>query len=435
MEQEDVMNEQDGFTQDILSSAPERIRQTRSAEVELHLVDERGAPLPDTGVLDARVHVQLTRHAFGFGCNAFQIDPSAGAGDGALQRAYRERYVSLLNYATLPFYWGYYEPTQGVTHEDRLLGMAAWCASQGISTKGHPLAWHEVYPEWGHTCSDADVLERLEKRVHELVSRFRGQVDTWDVVNEATVSHRFDNAIGRWIAERGAAACVAQALRWAREANPAATLLYNDFNISPEFEALCADLLDDDAPLDVIGIQSHMHKGTWPLERAWRVCECYARYGLPLHFTELTVLSGALKAANDDEWHVRHGDWHSTEPGEQAQAEYGAALYTLLFSHPAVEAVTWWDFSDYHSWQGAPAGLIRADMSPKPLYERLHHLVWDEWRTDVRATSDANGRVRARCFYGQHEVMCRTGAGERLAGTFDLGRENGGSIEVVLRPA
>jgi len=424
------MNDGDGFTQEILSSAPERIRQQRSAEVALCLVDERGAPLPG-----ARVHVQLTCHAFKFGCNAFLIDPGGSAGDGALQRAYQERFASLLNYATLPFYWGYYEPTKDVTHEERLFGMAGWCAGRGISTKGHPLAWHEVYPRWGDACSDEEILQRLEQRVHELVSRFQGHVDIWDVVNEATVSHRFDNAIGRWIAERGAATCVAQVLRWAREANPAATLLYNDFNISPEFEALLGDLLDQDVPLDAIGIQSHMHKGTWPLERAWRVCETYARFGLPLHFTELTVLSGALKAADDNDWHFPHTDWHSTEPGERAQAEYGAALYTLLFSHPAVEAVTWWDFADYHSWQGAPAGLIRADMSPKPLYERLHDLVWGEWRTDAQATSDSDGQIRLRCFYGQHEVTGSTGAGARLVGAFTLGREDGGSLEVVLRPA
>jgi endo-1,4-beta-xylanase len=420
------VNDRDGAIQEILTSAPQRIRQHRSAEIELRLVDERGTPLSGTGV-----HVQLTRHTFKVGCNAFLIDRIP---DEALQRAYRERFAALLNYATLPFYWGGYEPTRGETQEKRLLGMADWCARHQIPAKGHPLAWHEVFPHWGHDCPDDEVLGRLEKRVHEIVSRFRGKVDIWDVVNEATVSHHFDNAIGRWIAAQGAAACVAQVLRWAREANPSARLLYNEFNIAPEFEALVADLLDRNVPLDAIGIQSHMHKGTWPLEKAWQTCETYARFGLPLHWTELTVLSGALKAENDNDWHFRHSDWHSTAEGEDAQAEYGAALYTLLFSHPAVEAITWWDFSDHGSWQGAPSGLIRADMSPKPLYERLHHLVWDEWRTDEQATSDANGRVLLRCFFGQHEVEAKTQSGARLAGTFDVGKKGSRHIEVALQP-
>jgi GH35 family endo-1,4-beta-xylanase len=260
-------------------------------------------------------------------------------------------------------------------------------------------------------------------------------VDIWDVVNEATVSHRFDNAIGRWIADQGATACVEQALRWARDANPEATLLYNDFNVGPEFEKLVTELLDRGAPVDVIGIQSHMHKGTWPLERAWEVCERFARFGLPLHFTELTVLSGRLKAPDDNDWHYRHTDWHSTAEGEAAQAEYGEAFYTLLYSHPAVEAITWWDLSDHRGWQGAPCGLIRADMTPKPLYERLMQKVHGEWSTDVRATSDEQGTVRVRCTLGQVQVEATTAGGAHLVGMFDHCCKGERAIEVTLQQA
>ena len=408
---------------EILASAPERIRRSRSAGVELRFVDRSGAPLPNTAV-----HVHLTRHAFKFGCNAFLLD---GIADGTLQRAYEERFTGLLNYATLPFYWGGYEREKGVTGEARLGRMAEWCAGHAIPAKGHPLVWHEVYPQWGHACPDDEVIARLEERVVELVSRFRGSVDIWDVVNEATVSHRFDNAIGRWIAREGAGACVAQALRWARGANPSATLLYNDFNLSDDFQRLIANLLDGGAPLDAIGIQSHMHKGTWALERAWQVCETYARYGLPLHWTELTVLSGQPKRADDDDWHTRRVDWASTPQGESSQAEYGEKLYTLLFSHPAVEAITWWDLSDHASWQGAPSGLVGADMTPKPLYERLQQLVGEEWSTDARVTSDEDGRAHLRCTYGHYRVE----AGRGLVGSFYLSPNGARSIEVTLRPA
>ncbi len=307
--------------------------------------------------------------------------------------------------------------------------MAQWCAQHQIAAKGHPLVWHEVFPQWGHGTPDDEVLARLQQRVTDIVAAFQGQVDIWDGVNEATVSHRFDNAIGRWVARQGAVECVAQALRWAREANSSATLLYNDFNVSEDMERLIAALLDQGAPVDVIGIQSHMHKGVWPLERVWQVCETYARFGLPLHWTELTILSGRLKAADDNDWHTRQPDWSSTPQDEQAQSEYGAKLYTLLFSHPAVEAVTWWDFSDHRSWQGAPAGLLRADMTPKPLYERLYHLVREEWSTDVRATSDENGLVHLCGFLGQYRVE----AAPDLSGEFELDRTSGRKMVVELR--
>lgn len=408
--------------QEILASAPERIRQVRSAEVDLLLVNPDGTPLANRAV---RVH--LANHRFKFGCDAFLLDGAAG--DVALQRAYEDRFSALLNYATLPFYWGGYERTKGVTDEGRLHRMAEWCAQQGIAAKGHPLVWHEVFPQWGHACPDDEILARLQQRVTDIVAAFQGQVDIWDGINEATVSHRFDNAIGRWVARQGAVECVAQALRWARAANPSATLLYNDFNVSEDMERLIAALLDQGAPVDVIGIQSHMHKGVWPLERVWQVCETYARFGLPLHWTELTILSGRLKAADDNDWHTRQPDWPSTPQGEQAQAEYGAKLYTLLFSHPAVEAVTWWDFSDHRSWQGAPAGLLRADMTPKPLYERLYHLVREAWSTDVQATSDENGLVQLRGFLGQYRVE----AAPDLNGTFELDQTSGQKTVVELR--
>jgi endo-1,4-beta-xylanase len=253
-------------------------------------------------------------------------------------------------------------------------------------------------------------------------------------VNEATVSHRFDNGVGHWIAREGAAACVEAALRWAREANPAATLLYNDFNISPAFEQLIADLLDRAAPLDAIGIQSHMHRGTWSLERAWEVCETYARYGLPLHWTELTVPSGRLKPSPDNDPHLQGREWEITPAGEAAQAEYGVQFYSLLFSHPAVDAITWWDFSDYRSWLGAPAGLVRADMSPKPLYDQLLKRVQHEWHTDLSVSADEAGCVHLRGYHGAYTVTVHAGAGRALAGSFKLRKGGPDSLRVECSP-
>jgi len=406
----------------LLDGAEARIREHRTAEVTLKLADGRGQ-----AVAGADVSVRLLRHAFQLGCNAYRLgrlEPKS------LARAYEQRFAELLNYATLPFYWGGYEPKPGQTDEDRLERMADWCADQGIATKGHPLVWHEVYPQWAKALPDAEVLKRLAARVKEIVYRFQGRIEIWDVVNEATVSHRHNHAVGRWFKRRGAAACVADALRWAHSSNPEATLLYNDFNVSKAFERLVASLKRRRAPLDTVGIQSHMHKGTWPLERAWRVCETYARFKLPLHFTELTVLSGPLK--KDHDWHKRRADWHTTPEGEQAQADYAERLYTVLFSHPAVEAVTWWDFSDNGAWQGAPAGLLRKDMTPKPLYERLVSLFHKRWATQATVTADAAGRTTVRCFHGLHEAVATTPSGTRLTGRFEVRPDSPTTLDVAL---
>jgi endo-1,4-beta-xylanase len=409
---------------ELMASANDRIRDARSADFTLTFVDDQGAP-----VRHAEVGVTLVNHAFRFGCNGFLVRSSP---DPSLQDAYGAHFAALLNYATLPFYWGGYERAPGETRESHLHEMAGWCKLHDIATKGHPLVWHEVFPQWANGLADEEVLTRLETRVRTIPTQFRGEVEIWDVVNEATVSPRYDNMVGRWVARNGTADAVERALHWARTGNPEATLIYNDFNLSEAFESLVAELLDRGAPLDAIGVQSHMHQGAWSMEKAWDVCQTYGRFGLPLHFTELTILSGDLKSNEDNDWHTRKPVWLSTPEGEAAQAEIGVQLYTLLFSHPAVEAITWWDFSDLGAWMGAPSGLLRADMSPKPLYERLMTLVRGEWRTNVRTDTGDYGVIRCRCFYGTHRVTAMLPSGDVVTAMFQAERSGDRAISVAL---
>ena len=139
-----------------------------------------------------------------------------------------------------------------------------------------------------------------------------------------------------------------------------------------------------------------------------------------------------LKAAEDNDWHKVHTDWVSTPEGEKAQLEYGRDFYTVLFSHPAVEAITWWDFSDLQAWQGAPAGLIRRDMSPKPLYEWLMEAFHGRWTTDAAVQADAAGETAARCFYGEYEVEGKTESGVAVKGRFRFEKRGDRQVSVRL---
>ncbi|MEK7399329.1 MAG: endo-1,4-beta-xylanase, partial [Candidatus Poribacteria bacterium] len=345
----------------------------------------------------AEVKVQQTKHAFLFGCNIFQLGQYK---DDKMNETYEKEFSALLNYGTLPFYWGGFEHQKDSPSYDRLDRMAKRCQELNITTKGHPLVWHETVASWAPT--DLTILEdRLRNRVRDIVTRYKGLVDIWDVINEATVSSRFDNPVGRWVKKYGDDVCVGLTLDWAYEANPKAILLVNDFNVSPSYERQLERLQYATKPFHTIGIQSHMHKATWIFQRAWEVCEIYKRFSVPLHFTELTVLSGHLKT--DDDWHKYHQDWNSTPEGEKDQLEYVEKFYRLLFSHSAVEGITWWDFMD-GGWQGAPAGLVRKDLSPKPIYEKLMQMVKGEWWTQTAGRTDANGEFRFRGFRGTYDV-------------------------------
>ena len=363
-------------------------------------------------VAGARVEIRQVRHAFLFGCNVFGLRPGD---DSVLQREYQRRFVEVFNYATLPFYWRSYEPERGLRAEVRLAAMAGWCRAKGLAVKGHPVLWHETFPEWLGREEPMEVAAR--RRIEETVGRFRGLVDWWDVVNESLVAPEFDNAWGLHVKSVGPVAAVDRALRLAAEANPDGTFLVNDFKIEPELEEQLAALRERGTPFQAIGLQSHMHGGEWTSERIWEVCETYGRFGLPLHFTELTVLSGPKEVPMTD-YHRNREDWATTPEEEVRQAEHVERLYELLFAHPAVEAITWWDFSDHRAWMRAPAGLLRKDMSPKPAYERLLRKIKGEWSTErAEAFTGADGRARLRGFRGEYEgtVALPDGTTEGLA--------------------
>jgi hypothetical protein len=148
-----------------------------------------------------------------------------------------------------------------------------------------------------------------------------------------------------------------------------------------------------------------MHAGEWPIERVWEVCQTYSKFGKPIHFTEVTVLSG-------EQVDARPQPWPSTPEGEARQADYVEKLYTLLFSHPTVQAITWWDFMD-GAWKKAPAGLVRADLTPKPAYDRLMKLIKGKWWTKASLISDGKGRASTRGFLGQYRVTVATPKGQK----------------------
>ncbi len=387
----------------LLAQCRERIARVRQSPGALVLRDARGRP-----VTRARIRIEQVRHDSLFGCNLFLF---GCAGDPELEARYRERFAALLNYCTLPFYWASYEPERGRPDYAATERVLAWCAQQGIVCKGHPLAWDHPAgsPRW--LPDDPAQIEALSLgRVREIVSRFKGRIDRWDVVNEAThlPEGRNGTPMTRWGQAIGPVEFVRRHLRVARQANPTATLLVNDYRTDPAYERI----LEAQRPqgqwlFDAIGIQSHMHGGVWPARKVQEICDRFARFNVPIHFTETTIVSGA-RQPDGRSWGP------TTAQGEARQAEETVRFYTLLFAHPAVQAITWWDFSDRGAWQGAPAGWLRRDMTPKPVYERLHALIKGQWWTHQGGEPDSQGEFRLRAFHGQHRVTVELPGGQSL---------------------
>jgi endo-1,4-beta-xylanase len=383
---------------ELLQGTQERIQKYRQGDAKVVVVDSKGMPLSDT-----TVSVEMLKHDFLFGSGLFKL---YSIGDEALEQAYSEAFVRLFNYATLPFYWNDYEPSPGKCQEANLKGLASWAKEQGLTTCGHPLVWTESVPDWVPT--DSEGLEQvLQRRVTTTVSSFRGLVDFWDVVNEPTLAARYENPVGQWMKAQTPTVATATALGWARDSSPEASLIVNDFRTDDAYYNLLKDVQRQGGEFDIIGIQTHMHMGTYPLDQVWAICERFKELDIPIHFTEVTVLSGDLK--RDSDWNSFHPGWETTLDGENTQAAYTEALYRLLFSHPSVQAITWWDFSDLGAWQGAPAGLLRKDMTPKPAYNRLMKLIHEEWWTRAEIKTNVLGQASFRGFYGQYRLTALRG--------------------------
>jgi GH35 family endo-1,4-beta-xylanase len=413
-------SDKDPLTPDVVR---ERIRRHRTAAATLTVLAPGGKPLAGAAVV-----LRQTRHQFLFGSNAFGLDPTD---DGPLQRAYQQRFAALLNYATLPFYWGAYEGRQGKPDAERLGRMARWCAEHGVSAKGHPLCWQEVSPPWLAGKTTEETLRLQLGRIRRDVAAFAGRIDVWDVVNEAVAMPTYarEKALPAVCKEVGTVALLEQAFAAAWVANPRAVLALNDYDTTAKYETLVRDALTAGVVIDVVGIQAHMHTHYWGRRHTWDTCERFARLGRPLHITEMTILAGPRKEKLD--YHTRYTDWDGTPEGEKQQAERVEELYTVLFSHPAVQGITWWDFSDHGAWLGAPAGLLRKDMTPRPAYEALARLIKQQWWTgQVRATTDAAGRVTFRGYLGDYVVESPSGTG-----AFRLDRAGEVCVTAQVKPA
>ncbi|MCR5398848.1 MAG: endo-1,4-beta-xylanase [Lachnospiraceae bacterium] len=353
-----------------------------------------------------QVRVLQTNHSFLFGCGAFDFIPHV-MNESEETKIITDSWLDVFNYGTLPFYWGTFEPEEGKPHTEMLMKTAQYLKNRGVKVKGHPLCWHTVCADWLMKYDNSTIMNKQLDRIEREVVGFKGVIDMWDVINEVVIMpifDKYDNAITRICKEKGRVGLIKEVFEKARECNPDAVLLLNDFNTSINYEILIDGCLNAGVPISAIGIQSHQHQGFWGEEKLYEVLERFSSFGLPIHFTENTLISGDIMPAHIvdlNDWQV--DEWPSTPEGEARQSAEIEKMYRILFEHPLVEAITTWDYKD-GAWLKAPSGFIRLDNSRKPSYEMLKKLIKEEWHTDITVETDADGFIQVDAFKGEYQI-------------------------------
>ncbi|WP_138419409.1 endo-1,4-beta-xylanase [Aquibacillus sediminis] len=409
----------------------------RMARKTMKLVDVTGNP-----VSRKEVTFTQTNHQFLFGSGMFDAIEVANRNVPPNRLPFLEdkldKFLDIFNFATLPFYWGEFpnyqeafEPEKGKPRTTELKAAAQLLKDRNVTVKGHPLVWHTATAPWLLDMSNEEILKAQFARIEREVTDFKGLIDMWDVINEVVIMpiyDKYDNGITRIAKDLGRVGIIKEMFAKTREANPGATLLLNDFNTSTNYDILIDGCLNAGIPIDKIGIQSHQHQGYWGREKLEEVLERFSKFGLPIHFTENTLLSGQLmppEIVDLNDYKVT--DWPSTPEGEERQAKQVEEMYTILFQHPLVEAISSWEFSDDGAWINAPSGFVRRDNSPKPSYDVLKKLIKGDWLTNVTCETDDDGMVSFEGFLGEYELRC----GDKK-GSFQLDKD-GEMVRMVIK--
>jgi GH35 family endo-1,4-beta-xylanase len=377
----------------------------------IKFLDAQGNPLTN-----CNIKVSQTNHSFLFGCGAFDFLPFVNEGKEEYKQI-TDSWLEIFNYGTLPFYWGQYEKEEGNPNKETLMKAADYLKGKNVRVKGHPLCWHTACADWLMKYDNETIMKKQLERIDREVTGFKGVIDMWDVINEVVIMpifDKYDNAITRICKDKGRVGLIKEVFEKAHECNPDAVLLINDFNTSVNYEILIDGCLNAGVPISAIGIQSHQHQGFWGEEKLHEVLDRFSVFGLPIHFTENTLISGDIMPAyieDLNDWQV--DEWPSTPEGEERQAKEIEKMYRTLFEYPLVEAITTWDYRD-GAWLKAPSGFIRLDNSLKPSYKMLKKLIRQEWWTDTDVTTDSEGYAGLEAFKGQYRFEAKEGICESV---------------------
>jgi endo-1,4-beta-xylanase len=271
--------------------------------------------------------------------------------------------------------WDALEPVRGQYNwgpADQIVDAAL---KNGQKVHGHTLLWHNQLPAWltqgvtDGSITDDEFRTLVQRHITDVVRHFRGRIWQWDVVNEMIADGSNPGLRESLLLQHLGPDYVADALRWARQADPRVELWLNDYGAdrintkSDAYYGLASQLVADGVPLDGVGFQGHVAEGSGFPITAVDNLQRFGELGLTTGFTEVDVR------------YQLPGNNHKTA----AQVGAFTTLLQACLLSPSCEMFTLWGFTDRYSWipgwftdppEGEATPLDK-DYQPKAAYRAL----------------------------------------------------------------
>jgi len=269
-------------------------------------------------------------------------------------------------------------PTEGVYDWTRADALVDFAQANDMRVRGHALLWHESTPDWFLIGTPEQVKARLQTYITDVVTRYRGKIYAWDVVNEVITDDNFaDDPYRRsnwWDASGGNADYIDWAFEAARAADPDCELFINDYATEQSgklgrYLEVITDLKARNVPLDGVGHQFHLNLNTVPADVGRALDSVDAQFlGLDQHVTELDI---SLYDDPGSCWESGTNcdpDFRGNVPTSilRRQAQLFRAVYIGCSLRPSVKSVSTWGVADGQSW-----------LNTLPITRTNQPLLWD----------------------------------------------------------
>uniref|UniRef100_S0DDW7 Glycoside hydrolase family 10 protein n=1 Tax=termite gut metagenome TaxID=433724 RepID=S0DDW7_9ZZZZ len=262
------------------------------------------------------------------------------------------------------------QPREGEFFFDDADRFVEYGERNGMYITGHTLVWHSQTPDWffvddnGDDVSREVMIERMRNHITTVVSRYKGRIKGWDVVNEAIMEDgswresKFLTIIGEDF--------IPLAFRFAHEADPDAELYYNDYNEwhpgkVKAIVKMIGDLREQGLRIDGVGMQGHIGMDYPSMEEYRAAIEAYAAAGVKVMITELDVSAlplprwdGGANIADTVAYMKEmnpYTDGLPTDVAARWNARMGELFRLLIDNSENITRVTQWGVTDATSWK------------------------------------------------------------------------------------